>query len=61
MGLRSVLWRKASQSTENGGHCIEVADLGGVVGVRDSKDPGGGLLFISREEARALAAFVKSL
>ncbi|GAA1524615.1 hypothetical protein GCM10009678_02350 [Actinomadura kijaniata] len=61
MGLRITAWRKASRSTENGGHCIEVAGLGEGVGIRDSKDPGGPMVLIGREEAQALAVFVKSL
>ncbi|MBO2452202.1 DUF397 domain-containing protein [Actinomadura barringtoniae] len=31
-------WRKSSYSGEEGGSCIEVADLAPAVGVRDSKD-----------------------
>ncbi|MGK5557192.1 DUF397 domain-containing protein [Actinomadura kijaniata] len=56
-----VKWRKASRSTENGGHCIEVADLGGIIGIRDSKDPDGPKVVLGREEADALSKFVKSL
>jgi hypothetical protein len=33
-------WRKSSYSGQNG-NCIEVADHGPAVAVRDSKDPGG--------------------
>jgi len=36
-------WRKSSRSM-NGGHCAEVGQDGAVVGVRDSRDPGGPVL-----------------
>jgi hypothetical protein len=40
--LTGALWRKSSYSGGNGGGCVEVArNLPGVIGVRDSKNPGG--------------------
>ncbi|MFH9012773.1 DUF397 domain-containing protein [Streptomyces sp. NPDC017943] len=48
-------WRKSSYSGNTGGDCVEVAELGSVVAVRDSKDPGVGMLRLSPE---AYAAFV---
>ncbi len=39
-------WRKSSHSTYNGS-CAEVGQGGTVVGVRDSKDPGGPVLAFS--------------
>ncbi|GAB3812011.1 DUF397 domain-containing protein [Micromonospora zhanjiangensis] len=43
--LTRARWRKSTRSGGNGGECVEVADnLGGVVGVRDSKDPDGPVL-----------------
>ncbi|TDC09301.1 DUF397 domain-containing protein [Streptomyces sp. 8K308] len=33
-------WRRSSYSNQNGGDCVEVADvISGVLPVRDSKDP----------------------
>ena len=40
--LPAAAWRKSSRSNGNGGsNCVEVADLGSAVAVRDSKDPHG--------------------
>ncbi len=38
-------WRKSSRSNTNG-NCVEVAPLDTVIGVRDSKDPHGGVLTV---------------
>ncbi|MFC9390873.1 DUF397 domain-containing protein [Streptomyces venezuelae] len=39
--LAGARWRKSSYSGDNGGECIEVADLAAHIAVRDSKNPGG--------------------
>ncbi|WP_030208377.1 DUF397 domain-containing protein [Streptomyces bikiniensis] len=39
--LMGARWRKSSYSGDNGGECIEVADLAAHVAVRDSKNPEG--------------------
>ncbi|MFF5634623.1 DUF397 domain-containing protein [Streptomyces sp. NPDC012825] len=39
--LTGAHWRKSSYSADNGGQCIEVADLTAHVAVRDSKNPEG--------------------
>ena len=44
-------WRKSSYSGNGGGDCVEVArNLPGVIAVRDSKNPDGPVLIISRSE-----------
>lgn len=54
-----ITWRKASCSGNDGGHCVELADLGGTIGVRDSKDPGGGHITINRDVLDVLLARLK--
>lgn len=52
--LSRAVWRKSSRSSSQGQNCVEVAHLGGVLAVRDSKDPDGGGLLVSRAEWVAL-------
>ncbi|WP_326552422.1 DUF397 domain-containing protein [Micromonospora sp. NBC_01813] len=52
------VWRKSTRSGENGGNCVEVAALGGGVGVRDSKDQAGPVL---RFGPTAWSAFLDAL
>ncbi|MET9678875.1 DUF397 domain-containing protein [Streptomyces coeruleorubidus] len=55
LDLTRAEWRKSSYSGSTGGECVEVADLGPGVGVRDSKSPEAGILTVS---PKAYAAFV---
>lgn len=55
-----ALWRKSRRSGSQGGACVEVADLGAVVGVRDSKHPAGPTLAFTRKEMAEFAARVKT-
>jgi len=49
--LSRAVWRKSTRSNGSGGNCIEVArNLPGIVAVRDSKNPDGPALIISRDE-----------
>ncbi|MFC6879022.1 MULTISPECIES: DUF397 domain-containing protein [Actinomadura] len=48
--MTSIVWRKSSHSGVQQGDCVELADLGNVIAVRDSKDPEGGVLRVGREE-----------
>lgn len=59
MDERQAAWRKSRRSGNNGGNCVEVADLTRVVGVRDSKDPGPEL-HIARAAWSAFVGKVKS-
>lgn len=52
-------WRKSSHSDETGGHCVEVAHLPAAIGIRDSKDPEGGHLLLSRSVFASLVGRLK--
>ncbi|MCP2342545.1 DUF397 domain-containing protein [Actinomadura rupiterrae] len=56
-----VMWRKSSHSGENGGACIELADLAPAVGVRDSKDPQGPHLTVTRKNLATLTEIIKNI
>jgi hypothetical protein len=58
MDIGHVTWRKSSYSGNNGGGCVEVAQLPGGVAIRDSKDPDGSRLTFSSEEWGAFVAGV---
>ncbi|GAA2278986.1 hypothetical protein GCM10010402_39480 [Actinomadura luteofluorescens] len=52
MDLRNTAWRRSSRSTSSGGNCVELADAAGAVAVRDSKDPDGPVLLLTRAALR---------
>jgi hypothetical protein len=45
-------WRKSTKTQANG-QCVEVARVGDVIGVRDSKDPSGPMLTFTLAEFEA--------
>jgi hypothetical protein len=56
--LSGAVWKKSSYSGANGS-CVEVADLGDYVAVRDSKDKAGPKLVFSREVWQAFLSELK--
>jgi Domain of unknown function (DUF397) len=49
--MSRAVWHKSTRSNGNGGACVEVADnLPGIIAVRDSKNPDGPALIVSRDE-----------
>lgn len=52
------IWRNAGRC--DGGHCLEIGTLGEFVVVRNSADPDGTYVTLSREEWHAFAAGVKN-
>ncbi|MGW2307019.1 DUF397 domain-containing protein [Actinomadura luteofluorescens] len=59
MDLSTVVWRKASRSSNNGGDCVELGRVGDTVAIRDSKDPDGPKLLITPRTLRRLRATIK--
>ena len=57
--LSRAPWRKARRSQHNGG-CVEVANLGDVVAVRDSKRPEAGAHIVGRNAFAAFLADAKA-
>jgi len=55
----SAAWRRSSYSGSEGGNCVEVATFSGIVGVRDSKNPGGPVLTLSQQEWEVFLQEVK--
>jgi hypothetical protein len=53
--LTNAVWRKSAMSSTNGG-CVEVADLGEAVAVRDSKNSAGPVLVFTGDEWDAFLA-----
>ncbi|MEU5437392.1 DUF397 domain-containing protein [Streptomyces sp. NPDC020719] len=51
-------WFKSSYSSDSGNACLEVADLGPTVGIRDSKDLRIPAVAVPK---RAWAAFVRNI
>ncbi|MFG2088071.1 MULTISPECIES: DUF397 domain-containing protein [unclassified Spirillospora] len=55
-----IKWRKSSYTgSGNDDVCVEVADLGGNIGVRDSKDPNGPRLALSSRDFGGLLARIR--
>ncbi|XVQ11407.1 DUF397 domain-containing protein [Spirillospora sp. CA-255316] len=47
-------WRESSRSSSSGSDCVEVAGVGDAIAVRDSKDPAGPKLLVTRAGWREL-------
>jgi hypothetical protein len=54
-------WRKSSFSGPSGGNCVEVAEASdGLIAVRNSRHPEGGMLFYTRPEIDAFVRGAKA-
>ncbi|MEU9842514.1 DUF397 domain-containing protein [Actinomadura sp. NPDC048032] len=53
-------WRKSTHSGPDEGECIEVADLDGHIGIRDSKNPAAGHLTLTRQRFTSLLVHLAS-
>lgn len=59
--LAGLTWRKSAHSGSNGGDCVELAGAVGVVAVRDSKDPDGPVLLLTRAALRTAVQSVADM
>ena len=57
----SLTWRKSSYSTSNGGNCVEVGTTRDAIAVRDSKDPYGPVLAVSRASWQAFSRHLRMI
>jgi Domain of unknown function (DUF397) len=55
--LRALTWHKSSYSNSSS-NCVEVADIGSEIAVRDSKNPDGPVLVFGTQEWRAFVAAI---
>ena len=53
-------WRKSSYSGSHEGDCVEIADLNGHIGIRDSKNPAAGHLTLTRQAFTTLLTHLTS-
>ncbi|WP_052866875.1 DUF397 domain-containing protein [Streptomyces niger] len=53
-------WRKSSYSTNEGGECVEVAEVStALVAIRDSKDPHGPIVTVTPAAFADFVAYVR--
>lgn len=57
--MTELVWRGSSRCGE-AGHCVEVAEVDGLILMRDSKDPAGPVLRFERAEWAAFTAGVQA-
>ncbi|MGI5208130.1 DUF397 domain-containing protein [Spirillospora sp. CA-108201] len=53
-------WRKSTHSGAHENECVEVAELTGHIGIRDSKNPAAGHLTLTRQHFTSLLAQLAS-
>ncbi len=58
--MRHPTWHKSTYSSDQGGNCIEVADLEGLRAVRDSKNRAGSVLMFTAAQWSAFTAGVQA-
>ncbi|ROO82909.1 uncharacterized protein DUF397 [Actinocorallia herbida] len=56
----TATWRKSSHSAPQGSNCVELADLRGRVGIRDSKNSDVAHLTVTRRQFSRLASHIRA-
>ncbi|RAY14803.1 DUF397 domain-containing protein [Actinomadura craniellae] len=56
----SAHWRKSTRSGTQQGNCVEVANLNGTIGIRDSKNPNAGHLTLTPNTFHTLLNRIRS-
>lgn len=54
-----AVWRKSTRSSETGGNCVEVAIVGDLILIRDSKNPAQPAISLRRIFWRAFVSRIK--
>jgi hypothetical protein len=55
-----IAWRKSGRSSGQGDQCVEVAALPSGIGIRDSKNPTGSKITLSRREFGRLVDAIRA-
>jgi len=58
--IDSLRWRKSSFSGNGGANCVDVADDGETIYVRNSKSPSGAVVAFTQSEWRAFISGAKN-
>lgn len=58
--MQHLTWHKSSYSSDQGGNCVEVADLNTGRAVRDSKNPAGPMLRFTTTQWSAFTTGVQA-
>jgi hypothetical protein len=56
----AIAWRSSSKSSSQGDQCVEVAALPSGIGIRDSKNPTGSKITLSRREFGRLVDAIRA-
>ncbi|SFN44110.1 DUF397 domain-containing protein [Actinomadura madurae] len=59
--IAAPTWRKSSHSGGVENECVENADLNDHIGIRDSKNPTGGHLTVTRQDFAPLLNYLTSV
>ncbi|RAY10876.1 DUF397 domain-containing protein [Actinomadura craniellae] len=60
LSFEAAVWRRSCHSQGQSDDCVELADLGAAVAIRDSKDPDGPHLTFTPAAVRAFATRIRA-